>query len=212
MTEKRIILFGGTFDPIHIGHTTVALASAERIGADKVIFVVAKCSPVKSHLPVAAGDDRLAMVRLATSGEKRFDVTDFELKKKGPSYTIETVRKLQKDFGPAVELYWLVGADCVPDLSRWYRIEELIDQCNLSVMYRAGFAKPNFSAFKKLWSPERVKKLENNIVETPLIDISSSRIRKMITAGKDVSNMVAPVVLTYIRTHNLYRGKEKRTF
>jgi nicotinate-nucleotide adenylyltransferase len=209
MAERKVALLGGTYDPIHIGHTTVALASAERIGAEKVIFVVAKCSPVKSHLPTAGDRDRLAMVRLATSGQMRFDVSDYELKKAGPSYTIETVRKFRKDFGPDVGLYWLIGADCVNDMPEWHKIEELIDECNLSVMNRAGFEKTDFSRFKKIWGAGRVKKLERNVIETPLIDVSSTEIRKLIAAGRDVSSMVAPSVLNYIHSHNLYRVKEQ---
>jgi len=73
-------------------------------------------------------------------------------------------------------------------------------------MYRAGFEKPAFSKFEKIWGAERIKKLEHNVIETPLIDISSTEIRKLIEAGRDVSSMVAPSVLNYIRSHNLYRG------
>jgi nicotinate-nucleotide adenylyltransferase len=205
MAKRKAALLGGTFDPIHIGHTTVTSACAERIGAEKIIFVVAKCSPVKSHLPVAAAEQRLSMVRLAIAGEQRFDISDYELRKAGPGYTIETIRKFRKDFGSGVELYWLVGADCVDDLPLWYKIEELIDECNLSVMYRAGFEKPDFSRFERIWGAERIEKLQRNVIETPLIDISSSQIRKLIAAGRDVSNMVTPSVLGYISRHNLYR-------
>jgi nicotinate-nucleotide adenylyltransferase len=206
MAGRKIVLFGGTFDPIHIGHTRVASFCAERIGAEKLIFVIAKYSPVKTHPPAADDKSRLAMVKLATAGERRFDISGYELKKKSPGYTIETVRKFKKDWGPAVELYWLVGADCVDDLPKWYKIKELIDECNLSVMYRGGFDRPDFSKFKKIWGAERVEKLQRNIIQTPLIDISSTEVRDLIAAGEDVSQKVAPAVLKYIRSHNLYRG------
>jgi nicotinate-nucleotide adenylyltransferase len=204
MSEKRITLFGGTFDPVHMGHTAVAAAAGENIGADKVIFVPAKRSPLKAFFPEASDEDRLAMIKLAIEGKSRFNLSDYELKKTGPSYTLETVRYFRKQLGNSVSIYWLIGADTLDDLPHWYGISELIDECNLAVMHRAGFTPPDFSKFISLWGEERIKKMQRNVVETPLIDISSTEVRKRLSAGREVGGMVSPEVLHYIRDNGLY--------
>jgi nicotinate-nucleotide adenylyltransferase len=202
MTEKRLILFGGTFDPVHLGHTVVAVAAAEHIGANKVIFIPAKRSPLKASSPEAGDEDRLAMVKLAISDNKNFDVSDYELKKQGPNYTLETVRHFKYQLGGSI--YWLVGADGIEDLRHWFGITELIDECNLSVMLRAGFGPPDFSKFEKVWGTQRVEKLQQNVIQTPLINVNSTEIRRRLSAGEDVGGMVSPAVLRYIREHGLY--------
>jgi len=207
MAERKIALFGGTFDPIHLGHTTVAASAGEHIGADKVVFVPAKRSPLKATSPEAGDEDRLAMIALTISGNSSFDLSDYELKKPGQSYTLETVRHFQRQFGDDVLIYWLIGADTVEDLPHWYGITELIDECNLAVMCRAGFELPDFSKFHLLWGTGRLDKLQQNIIRTPLIDVSSTEIRKRLSAGRDVSTMVSPKVLQYIREHALYGSR-----
>ncbi|MBN2019265.1 MAG: nicotinate (nicotinamide) nucleotide adenylyltransferase [Sedimentisphaerales bacterium] len=208
MSRKRIVLFGGTFDPIHLGHTAVAASASEQIDADQVVFVPAKRSPLKTFFPEAGDEDRLAMVKLAIAGNKNFEASDYELKKQWPSYTLETVRFFQGRLGETAAIYWLVGADGLDDLAHWYGIQELIDECNLSVMQRAGFEPPDFSRFEKLWGKQRVEKLRKNVVETPLIDISSTEIRRRLSSGRDASEMVCPEVLRYIREHGLYGSRK----
>jgi nicotinate-nucleotide adenylyltransferase len=209
MTGRRIALFGGTFDPIHLGHTTVAATAAEHIGAEVIVFVPAKCSPLKDRLPEASDNDRLQMIALAIAGNKNFQLSDHELQKSEPSYTLETARQFQADYGSDTLVYWLIGADNVDDLPRWYRIAELIDECNLSVMYRGGCPPPDFGKFADIWGIQRVEKLQRNVVETPLIDISSTEIRNRLAAGRDVTKMLSPLVADYIREHNLYQSKVK---
>jgi len=207
MAKKVTVLFGGTFDPIHLAHTAVAAAAGDALGADSVIFVPARRSPLKSLGPEASDEDRLAMLRLALSGNSRFALTDYELKKPGLNYTIETVRHFKKQFENA-EFYWLLGADTVEDLQHWYCITELLDECNLSVMFRGGVKPPDFARYESSWGSERIKKLQRNVIETPLIDISSSEIRKRLSSGRDVSGMLNPKVLQYIREKGLYGYKE----
>jgi nicotinate-nucleotide adenylyltransferase len=197
-------LFGGTFDPIHPGHTAVAAAAGESIGAEKVVFIPARRSPLKAFFPEAGDEDRLAMISLAISGNVGFELSDYELKKTGPSYTLETVRYFQSKLGGNTVIYWLAGADSLEDLPHWYGAQELIDECNLAVMYRAGFKAPDFLRFEPVWGRQRVDKLQRNVIKTPLIDISSTEVRKRFAAGRDVSGMVCPKVLQYIREHGLY--------
>ncbi len=209
MTKRRIVLFGGTFDPIHLGHTTVAADAAKHIGAEKLVFIPAKRSPLKGFLPKANDDDRLEMITLATADEKSFQVSDFELKKPAPSYTLETVRKFQQEYGDEASIYWLIGADGVADLAYWHMIVELIDVCNLTTMYRAGCEPPNFTKFEAMWGRRRVDKLRQNIIQTPLVDISSTEVRKRLTEGLDVTRMLHPAVSDYISQHGLYQSQEK---
>ncbi len=205
MRQRRIALFGGSFDPIHRGHTRVAQAAAAHIGAEKVIFIPAKCSPLKSLSPHAPDEDRWRMAALATADDDAFAVSDCELQRPAPSFTIDTVRLFQRDYGPDTALHWLLGADSVNDLVHWYQIKELIDACYLTTMQRAGYPPPDFDRFVPLWGAQRVAKLQQNVVRTPRIDVSSTEVRRRVASGEDVSEMLHPDVAAYIRARGLYR-------
>ena len=209
MVKQKIALFGGTFDPIHLGHTTVAADAARHIGAEKIIFVPAKRSPLKGFFPKAGDNERFAMIALAIGDNKKFQASDCELKKPEPSYTLETVRQFQADYGSGTSIYWLIGADSIDELQLWYGIAELIDECNLSTMFRAGCKPPNFAKFADIWVPDRVEKLQRNVIQTPLIDISSTEIRSRLANGYDVTNVLSPLVADYIHKHGLYQSKVK---
>ncbi len=204
MLKRRIALFGGTFDPIHLGHTRVAGAAAQQIAAEKVLFIPAKISPLKGFFPFASDDDRLTMIGLAIAGNEAFAVSDCELKRPAPSYTLDTVRQFQREYGPETEIHWLLGADSIQDLMHWHNVRELIDECNLTTMQRPDYA-PDFDRFEPIWGAQRVAKLKRNVIQTPLIDISSTEVRNRLAAGEDVSGMLHPDVLKYIREHHLYR-------
>jgi nicotinate-nucleotide adenylyltransferase len=207
MAKRKIALLGGTFDPVHLGHTAVASDASGQIGAEKVIFVPAKRSPLKGSLPKADDEHRLAMIAIAIAENSSFDVSDYELRKPAPSYTLQTVRKFQADYGSYAVICWLVGADGVNDLQHWFAIEELIDACNLCTMYRAGCEPPDFAGFEGIWGRQRVQKLKRNVIKTPLIDVSSTEIRERLAAGDDVADMLHPGVLDYIRKHSLYHAE-----
>ncbi|MFA6176640.1 MAG: nicotinate-nucleotide adenylyltransferase [Phycisphaerae bacterium] len=193
---KKIILFGGTFDPIHNGHLAVAKSASQQINASKVIFIPARRSPHKHQKPFATDDDRLAMLKLAVTGDNLFDVSAVELNRGEPSYTIDTVRLLKKKMGEDCEFYWLLGADMLKDLMKWHKISELINECSISIMNRGGFDRPNFDGL-----PD---KLRQNQIQTPLIDISSTEIRRKIANEQDIRELVAPEVSAYIQKHKLY--------
>ena len=207
MAKIKIALFGGTFDPVHLGHTIVASAAAEHIGAHKVIFVPAKRSPLKGATPKATGSERLDMIKRAIADNPGFQVSDRELKKTMPSYTLDTVREFQEQFGPDTSIYFLVGADTVDELSYWYKILDLIDQCNFSVMFRAGCTTPDFTKFTELWGNQRVEKMRKNVIESPLVNISSTGIRNRLAQGLNVDEMLAPTVAEYIKKHRLYQAR-----
>jgi nicotinate-nucleotide adenylyltransferase len=205
MTKRKIALFGGTFDPIHLGHTRVAEAAAEQIEAENVVFIPAKCSPLKGFSPNATDDDRLRMIELATRGNERFSVSDCELHRPAPSYTLDTVKHFQKECGDDASIYWLIGADSVDDLVLWHRIDELIDICHLAVMVRGGYEAPSFDRHLHVLGRNRVEKLQQNVIETPSIEISSTLVRRRLAAGEDVGDLLCSDVLDYIRRRGLYR-------
>jgi len=204
---EKIILFGGTFDPVHNGHIAVSLAAAEKIGASKVILIPARRSPHKHQKPLAMDNDRIAMLKLAIAEDKIFEVSPIELNRGEPSYTIDTVRQLKQKFGKDRKFYWLIGVDMLSDLPRWHMAEELLGECNFSVMDRGGFEKPDFSFMTGKLSTQAIDKLQKNQIQTPLINISSTEIRKKLEAGKDVSDMINPEVLDYIKNHKLYSAE-----
>jgi len=205
MVRSRIALFGGTFDPIHLGHATVAAAAAKQIQTEKVIFVPAKCSPLKGFAPHADDADRLRMIELTLADHETFLVSDCELHRPAPSYTLETVRHFKKEYGPETTVHWLLGADSINDLVHWYGIEALIDECTVTTMQRAGYRTPDFDQFESVWGAERVGKLKRNVVQTPLLDISSTEIRKRLCAGGNVAGMLHPDVIEYVNERGLYR-------
>lgn len=209
MVKRKIALFGGTFDPIHLGHTAVAVDAAKMIGSEKTIFVPAKRSPLKGFFPKAGDSDRLKMISLAVAHNKNFQVSDYELKRPQPSYTLETVRRFQGDYGDDTLIYWLIGADSIDELQLWYGITDLIDECNLATMSRAGCKPPNFAKFEDIWGSDRIEKLQRNVIETSLVEISSTEIRRRLAAGRDVADMLHPAVADYIYQRGLYKSETK---
>lgn len=202
--NNKVILFGGTFDPIHYGHMRVADCACEQICAEEVVLIPARRSPHKKTLPIANGSARVEMISLAIAGKKKFRVSDCELKRAKPSYTLDTIRHFRAEYGQGVRICWLVGADAVKDLADWHGIRELVDECNLCVMFRAGFERPDFRGLGGVLGPGRVAKLERKVVQTPLIDINSTEIRRKLACGADVSDMLEPKVLAYIKKNGLY--------
>ena len=202
---KKIALFGGTFDPIHNGHIQVAQYAANEIDAEKVILIPAKRSPHKKAMPIAGAEDRIKMISLAIADKSAFEISDCEIRRPDPSYTLETINYFRSKYPPDTKLYWLIGADSLKDLVKWYKIRDLMDICQICVMFRAGFEKPSFDKFIPVFGLEHVEKLVENVIEAPLIEISSTDIRGKIASGQNVEKLVHPDVLKYIIENNLYK-------
>jgi nicotinate-nucleotide adenylyltransferase len=201
---EKILLFGGTFDPIHKGHTEVALCASEKINANKIIFIPARRSPHKSKQPIAADTDRIAMIQLAIADYKNFEINNLELNRAEPSYTIDTIRQLHEKFGEESEFSWLIGADMLRDLPLWHEINDLLEECNICVMNRGGYEKPDFESLRGKLNPKHISNLKKNMIETPFIEISSTEIRQRIIEGQDVSEFLHPAVADYIKRRKLY--------
>ncbi|MDD4890137.1 MAG: nicotinate-nucleotide adenylyltransferase [Phycisphaerae bacterium] len=207
---QRIGLYGGSFNPIHFGHLIPALAAAELLSLDKLIFVPSANPP---HKPAAAHlvapEHRLEMVRRAIEGNPQFDVSDIELKRAGPSYTIDTIAELRRQYGLDVLLHWLIGADSLADLGLWHRAGELVDACRIVTMARPGWpVEKAIDRLRDKLTEDQVARLAGGVIATPLIEISATNIRHRIAAGKSVRYFLPGVVLHYIEQHALYRRVE----
>ena len=202
---KKIALFGGTFDPIHNGHIEVAQFATNEIGAEKVILIPARRSPHKNFKPVACAEDRIKMISLAIADRDNFEINDCEITRPEPSYTLDTVEYFRGKYDYEAELYLLIGADGLKDLAKWYRIRDLMDICHICVMFRAGVRRPDFTHFVSVIGQQCSEKLSENVIETPLINISSTDIRNKIAAGQNTEKLIDPDVLKYITEKGLYK-------
>lgn len=199
----RIILFGGTFDPVHVGHTAVVEHAAQSLDAGEVVFIPARRSPHKVDPPLADAEHRINMLHLATNDLPGFGVSRCEIDRPAPSYTYDTVMQFRVA-RPGARLTWLIGADMVGSLPSWYRIGELMQICDISVMSRGGVDAPNFDAVAASLGKEAGRKLREAAIVTPLIPVSSTEVRARLATGQDVSGMLHPGVLAYIYEHGLY--------
>ncbi len=188
----RIGLFGGTFDPVHLGHLLVAQTAKEELGLSRIFFIPAAQSPFKPDRKTASANDRVRMLRLALAGQTDCEIDEQELSRGGVSYTIDTVRSYAQKF-PGAQLFYLIGADHVPSLPKWREAEELARTAEFAVIPRPGQGDVSFP------SPFRGKALKGFPV-----GISSSEIRARVSAGLTIRNLVPDVVAEAIRNYRLY--------
>jgi nicotinate-nucleotide adenylyltransferase len=198
-------LLGGTFDPPHHGHLILARDLRERLGLDQVVLIPAACSPFKADRPpVADGAHRLAMLRRTVRGEPGLAVSDLELARGGPSYTIDTVRAFRARH-PHARLLWFVGADHLAGLPRWREAEALLATCEIWVMARGGLPRAAARRALAALPPDFRRALRGRWVEGRRLDLSASEIRARCRAGQSNKGLVPDAVRAYIRRHGLYR-------
>jgi nicotinate-nucleotide adenylyltransferase len=199
----KIILFGGSFDPIHLGHIKVAQFCINYLKADKLIFIPAKRSPFKNYNPVS-GSDRLAMIELAIKDYSQFSVSDCELIRPAPSYTIDTVNYFQKEYDRYTEFIFLVGLDMAKDIYKWHKFNELMAICDIYFMKRPNCSLPDYDKLAEYINQEQLEKIKNNIIPTPLIDVSSTQIRAAFKNNQTPKEFLDPKVYDYIIKNSLY--------
>ena len=189
-------LFGGTFDPPHIGHTHIAMAAMEKLALDEVVWIPAGKNPLKRGKP-APPRMRLEMCKLAVRGLERMAVSDVETSRPGSSYLIDTLEEM-KMVMPGT--YWFIaGIDALEQFSKWKSPEKLLQLCRFAVFARPGTDLQ--SALPRL-GPDLVRCID--LVEAPQKGVSSSNIRDMARKGEDFSHLVAPAVHDYIKSNGLY--------
>ena len=190
----RLGIFGGTFDPIHLGHLIVAELTRGLLGLDRVIFVPARMSPHKRGADASPGH-RFRMTGIAVEDNPHFEVSDVEIRREGPSYTVDTLRSLRGTNPPEAEHYLLLGADSARDLESWREPEELLSSSKVVILGRPGTESREL--------PGTVAS-RAAVLSTPLIGISSSEIRRRVRAGETIRYLVTEPVESYIRSQGLY--------
>jgi len=206
--NARLGLFGGSFDPIHFGHLISARSIAEQLGLSRVVLIPAARPPHKLGARLTDGAHRLAMIRLAVHNDALFEVNDLELRRAGPSYTIDTVQTLQGSLGSGIELHWIIGLDSLPELATWHRISELVDMVRIVTAKRPGSVDPDLTRLRAVLGAPAVERLQTMRVETPAIEISASDIRRRVGAGLSIRYLCPEPVVEYIGIHGLYRTSE----
>ena len=190
----KICLFGGTFDPPHIGHLLIAQTVCEAEGFDKVVFIPANRSPNKKVATLQK--DRVDMLELAVKGNPNFEISDLEIRRGGVSYTIDTLRAFKDELvDENDEISYLIGSDSLLDFKNWKEPKEIIERSNVIVAIRPGFRPSDIPS----WLLHGV-----HFANIPRFEISSSNIRKRWAEDKTIRYMVTLPVWEYINKHNLY--------
>ncbi|MDO4878029.1 MAG: nicotinate-nucleotide adenylyltransferase [Neisseria sp.] len=199
---RRIGLFGGTFDPVHKGHTHIARAFADELDLDCVIFLPAGDPYHKAGTQTPA-KHRLAMAELAAAADPRFAVSDCDMVREGATYTFDTVQVFRQQF-PAAELWWLLGMDSLLRLHTWYKWQTLVRQTNIAAAAREGGSLAQAPRELQGWLGPALQNGSLRLLDAPLSDISSSDIRNRLRNGQDVAGLLDEGVWHYIRRHGLY--------
>ncbi|WAC08190.1 MAG: nicotinate-nucleotide adenylyltransferase [Thermodesulfobacteriota bacterium] len=216
-TEKeRIGLFGGTFNPIHVGHLRAAEEIHEFFHLDKIIFIPARIPPHKTEKAIIAPDHRLNMVKLAIQDNPRFEVSNFEIQRDSKSYSIITIEHFQKKLGLNTSLFFLMGMDAFLEINTWKDFSQLFSLTNFIIMSRPGYHK---KASADLFSIDGNKNFAYNpegnyythstghklfFQEITLLDFSSRAIRSRLKGKRSIRYLVPPVIENYIKKHGLY--------
>lgn len=204
--SRRIGILGGTFDPIHMGHLITGEIVRVSAALDEIIFIPAARPPHKENKGEAPAEDRLLMVQCAVEGNPSFSVSDIELKREGPSYTVDTIAVLSEQLRGA-ELFFITGADAMNDLYRWHDPVRLLHSCTFIVAARQG-VELDESRLAEQFSPEQRSRIR--IVPTPHLEISSTVIRARVRAGRSIRYLVPRAVELYIEERGLYRAHDKK--
>jgi nicotinate-nucleotide adenylyltransferase len=195
---RRVGVFGGTFDPVHIGHLAVAQDALEVLRLDRILFVPAARSPLKPDPPRAEGAVRARMLREAVAGDSRFEVCDLELHRAAPSYMVETLTQLHDEL-PGCQLVLLLGADQWAGFGRWRRPREIAHLSELAVLARSGEHPAEVDPGLGTGVP-----LPFTEVPVTRVDLSSTRIRRRVSEGRSSRYLVPEAVRRIIEGEKLY--------
>ncbi|MBI3611176.1 MAG: nicotinate-nucleotide adenylyltransferase [Nitrospirae bacterium] len=218
----KIGIFGGTFDPIHSGHLAIAEEVLKTIGLDRVLLIPAGRPPHKKGRKVLPAQHRIEMVRLAVEGHPGLEVSDLEITRRGKSYTIETVKALERNYPKETEFYLILGLDAFLEFSSWRASDELMARCHIVVVSRPGYRFSDLSRLDFLgrMDPEWLDELDAGrrfrrdlplsagtrliLIRVPAHDVSATQIRDHLSGGKRLKNLLPPLVESYIIKHKIY--------
>lgn len=199
---KRILIFGGTFDPPHLAHVTLSRLAAEALDADAVVYVPASISPHKNTPPTPA-NHRLAMLRLTLADQPQAVVLTDEIDRAEagqPSYTVDTLEALRNQLGSAVEMRLLIGTDQMLAFHHWHRADRIVELAEPAVMVRPPQTRE--SVLEAVPDPED---WADRLLDLPAMDISATEVRRHLAAGESTRGLLDPTVHSYIDEHGLYR-------
>jgi len=203
----RVGVFGGTFDPIHLGHLAVARSIQSSLGLDNVVFVPAGQPWLKADTPVSRVEDRVQMLRLALARRRALELSTIEADRPGPSYTVDTMETLQRQLGSDADYFFLLGSDALMDIAKWKEPQRLIQLCQLVAFARPGFGLPTMEALEAA-----VPGISMRVVfaEVPQVNIRATDIRRRIVEGRSIQRLVPRAVERYILEHGLYEAGSRR--
>ena len=189
----RIGVFGGSFNPPHIGHLFMAEFVRDDQDLDRVIWIPAARPPHKLNEDILAADHRTAMLEMALLANPAFEISDIELTRGGVSYTVHTLEQIRSEHGDD-ELFLLIGSDSYAELDSWYRPHAILELATLLVYPRKGVP------------PEMQAGFPATVVDAPEIPVSSTEVRRRVQTGRSIRYFVSDAVREYIESHNLYRA------
>jgi nicotinate-nucleotide adenylyltransferase len=224
----KLGLLGGSFNPVHDGHLAIARHTREALELDQILFIPTGHPPHKPNGGLAPAQDRYEMVRLAIAPDSAFTISDVEIRRPGKSYSIDTIRQLQQEYGPDIQLFFLIGLDAFLDFPSWRDPRTLLELCSFVVLSRPGLSFRSLSTVSLLppipypsladLDAGRVFRIEAQIggqrlicLKQPPCPISASDIRARIRQGLPVANLLPPLVESYILQHHLYQEECNRT-
>jgi nicotinate-nucleotide adenylyltransferase len=198
---ERVGIYGGTFDPIHNGHLAIAEEACWALGLVRLYVVPAARQPLKNGPQGASPEQRLAMAQLACADNPHLVVSDLELRRPPPSYTIDTLRSFRDLLGSAAELYFILGADALASLGLWHRAREIVDLAQLAALTRPGATLDLDQLEREI--PGMMAR--TTLIEGPLLDISGTDLRRRLAEGRPVRYQLPEAVREYVQAHGLYR-------
>jgi nicotinate-nucleotide adenylyltransferase len=198
----RVALFGGTFDPVHVGHLAIAEAALRAFGEGEVVFVPSRRNPLKRDEPAVSAEDRYEMVRRALYAAEGMRVDRSEVDRDGPSFTVETLRAFARD---GAELALLLGADAAARIAEWREPEAVLELATLLVAKRPGAGEPDLAAVRAVSPKARVRTLD-----APLVDLSSQELRAHARSGGSLRYLVPEPAWQYMVLKGLYGQVERR--
>ena len=201
--KRRIGIFGGSFDPVHLGHLWIAEAARSELDLNQVVWIPASTSPLKPRGPVASDEHRLGMVRLAISSNPNFALDDREITRGEISYTVDTIEEIKNE-RPDDELFLIIGSDSLASLDRWHQPTRLLDMITLAVIQRGGDPAIDFAILQDLTTMDRIQAIRQSIVPMPVIQVSSTQLRKRVLANQSIRYQVPAAVEAFIQSQVPY--------
>jgi len=198
---KRVLIFGGTFDPIHNGHLIACRTVAESLGIKRIILIPSGKHPYKHN--ITSPEIRMEMLEASIEDERIFDICDCEFNRGGYSYSFDTAVWIKEDICRRMkEVYWMIGEDNVAQIPKWYKAEEFVKEVRFAVACR----KTNESDFNGTDEEKQIiEQMDIEYIDTPIIEISSSMIRDRVKQGQSIKYLVPELVEKYIKDNNLYK-------